>query len=48
MKLRNIVLPVLVLALIMYGCGNNLLEFMADKDSKEAVEFDTAVVEGEA
>jgi hypothetical protein len=42
MKLRNIALPILVLAFIMYGCGNNLLEFMADKDSTEAVEFDTS------
>lgn len=42
MKTRNIVLPVLLLAFLMYGCGNNLFSSIADDDSNEACIYETS------
>jgi hypothetical protein len=42
MKMRNIALPVLLLAFLMYGCGNNLFSSIADDDSNEACIYETS------
>ena len=42
MKTRNIVLPVLLLAFLMYGCGNNLFSSISDDDSNEACIYETS------
>ena len=42
MKTRNIVLPVLLLAFLMYGCGNNLFSSIADDNSNEACIYETS------
>ncbi len=39
MKMRNIVLSVLMLTFMMYGCGNNLFEFLSDEDSTDAKDY---------
>ena len=42
MKTKNIVLPVLLMAFLMYGCGNNLFSSIADDDSDEACMYETS------
>jgi len=40
MKIKKIILPALVLTFLMYGCGTNLFEFLADKNSSESNDYD--------
>jgi hypothetical protein len=42
MKIRNFVLPVLLMAFFMYGCGNNLFSSIADDNSTEACVYETS------
>lgn len=43
MKFRNITLSVLLLAFLMYGCGNNLFSSLADDNSDEACMYKTSL-----
>ena len=42
MKFRNITLSVLLLAFLVYGCGNNLFNSIADDNSDDACVFETS------